>query len=197
MKKWIIFLIIIVILAAGGCIAFHHFVMYHTLDKGGMENPNYTDYFADEHKPDEKEIEKTTVRNETETGKDELQVSVQWAEGDLTDCEEFIANTSEEKVRVMFTANRSAKDFKLLSLTIEEVNEKGEATYAAEELYSMEELTPMRPLAAEIVFYGDIPNCGISYIDENGVTRNYTVEISGEDGSVLLNELTAQSLQFH
>ena len=33
-----------------------------------------------------------------------------------------------------------------------------------------------------------IPGTGISYVDENGVTRRFAVEISGMDGSLILQE---------
>lgn len=40
MKKWIITLITIVLLVAAGLLAYRHFLLNQTLDKGGMENPN-------------------------------------------------------------------------------------------------------------------------------------------------------------
>lgn len=39
-----------------------------------------------------------------------------------------------------------------------------------------------------MTFSGDIPNYGISYVDEQGTTRNYALEVSGKDGSILLSE---------
>ena len=38
------------------------------------------------------------------------------------------------------------------------------------------------------VFYGLIPNNGISYVDETGATRTFAVDMSGEDGSLYLWE---------
>lgn len=38
-------------------------------------------------------------------------------------------------------------------------------------------------------FYGAIPNYGISYVDGNGAARSFAVEMSGEDGSVVLRAL--------
>ena len=37
-------------------------------------------------------------------------------------------------------------------------------------------------------FFGDLPNNGVSYVGEDGATRNFAVNVSGEDGSLMLTE---------
>ena len=61
-------------------------------------------------------------------------------------------------------------------------------TYSARELYTLTSLTPERPLVVTMVFYGDTPNNGISYVDANGQVRRFALGQSGMDGSLYLNE---------
>ena len=51
-------------------------------------------------------------------------------------------------------------------------------------------LTPERSLVVRMTFPGDTPTYGISYVDESGdeMTHHLTVEVSGEDGTLLLRE---------
>lgn len=117
-----------------------------------------------------------------------------WAESDLrgtTDCERFVADDGEYAADVLFTAARSVTDFALVKLTVDEVSDDGSVSYSAEPLYSLDVLTPERPLAVRMSFPGDIPAYGISYTDEygDGLTHRLTVEISGEDGSLILREI--------
>ena len=80
------------------------------------------------------------------------------------------------------------RDFKILSLTLEEVAEDGTISFSTEEIYSRESLTKDSPLLVKLAFFGTIPSYGISYVDENGATRNYAIAESGKDGSVILWE---------
>lgn len=41
---------------------------------------------------------------------------------------------------------------------------------------------------AGLEFPGDMPSNGISYVDADGVTRNFAVDMSGMDGSLFLWE---------
>ena len=130
---------------------------------------------------------------QTEEIGDEIEqfVSVEWAELDvLSELDRYdVFYVSEgEGVKVLFTPSRSVKDFKLLALTIEDVDENGNIKFASEEVYSRESLDPECPLAAALDFFGDVPNNGFSYVDDNGTTKSYAVNISGEDGSLILTE---------
>lgn len=43
-----------------------------------------------------------------------------------------------------------------------------------------------------LVFWGDLPGYGISYVDANGDLRYFAIEVSGEDGALLLREADSE-----
>lgn len=121
----------------------------------------------------------------------ELPVKAIW----LKDCpdglsagEPFVAASGEFEVDLLFMAAGPVKDFKVLALEFKDIDEAGKPVFDVKELRCLDELTPEHPLAVTTVFYGDLPNNGISYVDGEGKTRNFSVGISGEDGSLTLNE---------
>ena len=97
---------------------------------------------------------------------------------------------SESAVKVVFSAESTVSDFRLLSIAMQDIDENGIFTFSAEELYSQPELTPGRPLEADLVFLGDIPNNGISFTDADGNVKYFSVDMSGMDGSLILWEIT-------
>ena len=54
--------------------------------------------------------------------------------------------------------------------------------------YSTDELTPEKPFVVTWLEIGSIPHRGISFVDENNVTRYFTMSRSGIDGSLLFAE---------
>lgn len=100
----------------------------------------------------------------------------------------FKVDESEYSTTILFIAEGTVTDFSFLSLSIKDVDENGKATFDTESLYKLDTLTEEKPLEVTLTFYGDSPVYGISYKDAQGVTKNYTVTISGEDGSVILSE---------
>lgn len=120
---------------------------------------------------------------------EELPVTALFAsDADVSAYDEFIADTDESQEKILFLAKSTVKDFQVLSLSLEDVDENGNITFSTETLYVLEELTPQRPLMAGMTIYGTIPNYGISYVDENGAARSFAVGISGMDGSLILEE---------
>ena len=120
-------------------------------------------------------------------------VQVYWAElwlHGITDYEKFVADDGEYSTDVLFTVKRTVTDFELMRLTIREIYEDGTASYASEPIYSLERLTPERPLVVHMTFPGDTPAYGISYVDESRdrMTHRLMIEISGEDGTLSLQE---------
>lgn len=97
---------------------------------------------------------------------------------------------SESAVKVVFSAESTVSDFRLLSIAMQDIDENGIFTFSAEELYSQPELTPGRPLEADLVFLGDIPNNGISFTDADGNVKYFSVDMSGMDGSLILWEIS-------
>lgn len=119
----------------------------------------------------------------------ELPVTAVFAsDADVSAYDEFIADTDELQENILFMTKSTVKDFQVLSLSLEDVDENGKVTFSTEKLYGLGELTPQRPLMVGMTMYGTIPNYGISYVDENGDTRCFSVGISGMDGSLLLEE---------
>lgn len=103
--------------------------------------------------------------------------------------DEFIADDSEYRQEVAFTANSKVTNFRVLSLRMGDVNEDGRVLFSAKELYSQKELTPEKPLVVTMSFPGDTPSMGISYVDSAGKEYVYSVSLSGLDGSVLLGDV--------
>lgn len=139
---------------------------------------------------------KLTLFSEYETSKEgknaaEPPLRVQEAEGALSRFSAydlFTASSSEPRVRVLFSTENSVRDFKVLALSFEDIDEKGKMKFAVKELHSLDRLAPERPLVVEMTFYGSIPNNGVSYVDQKGARRRFTVEQSGEDGALFLRE---------
>ncbi len=102
---------------------------------------------------------------------------------------EFIADESEQQAKVVFSTNALVRNFKVLSMNMEDVSDEGEMSFSiSEELYSLEKLTAEKPLVVGMVFVGSTPNMGISYIDNSGVEKLYAISMSGKDGELLLLE---------
>lgn len=106
----------------------------------------------------------------------------------ITAFDGFTAVEGDPAVRAMFLADVAVRDFKFLSLELQDVTEDGKPKFGVKELYSQKELTPERPLVVTLVFYGDSPSYGISYVDTDGEIRNYALNMSGMDGSLFLLE---------
>ncbi len=100
----------------------------------------------------------------------------------------FTVDESEYSTQILFLAEGKITDFNFLSLSIKDIDENGNMTFDTETLYSRDVLQEGKPLEVTLTFYGDTPAYGISYKDAHGVTKNYTVTISGEDGAVILSE---------
>lgn len=116
-------------------------------------------------------------------------VTADYAENvDFSVYDVFVAEESEFGTEVAFIGTGDVKDFKVLSLFLEEVKEDGTPVFATTPLYESEQLLPEKPLVVKMTFQGDIPAYGISYVDEKGETKTFAVEMSGMDGSILLSE---------
>lgn len=119
----------------------------------------------------------------------ETTVHAEYAEGAVdTEHDEYMVGDEESRTMLLFTAEKTVTDFKVLALSSFDFDENGNTSFSTETVYEQSELTPDRPLLAGLVFLGDIPNNGISYVDENGVEKRYAVDMSGRDGSLFLWE---------
>lgn len=121
---------------------------------------------------------------------DELELSVVWAkevEGDVSDYEEFIESEGEYVARIAYINRKDIKNLKVLDLEYQDANDRG-PIFGITEVYNADEAMNTYPLIVQVTMAGTIPNSGISYEDADGVTRYFSVSISGEDGSLILTE---------
>lgn len=122
-------------------------------------------------------------------------VRAQWPEEYFTDLSDYARvrlGLDEEQPLVCFTTERTVTDFRVLSLTFVSVDESGSLVFSTEETHYQEALTPEVPLLVRMELMGTIPNNGISYVDANGATRYFALEVSGFDGSLLLSAFEPQ-----
>lgn len=133
-----------------------------------------------------------TVESTVEESAEDLAVKAQyiWEVPELGGHDEYGLNDNTLTVEVVFTAESTVTDFKLLSISMQDYDDAGNFTFAAEEVYSQPELTPERPLVAGMEFWGDIPNNGISFTDADGNVKYYAVDMSGRDSSLFLLEIS-------
>lgn len=117
-------------------------------------------------------------------------IHVQWGESALPGLENYLEYVADEEYAapVLITTERTVTDFELVYLTLREVYEDGTVSYDADPVYSLESLTPECPLVAHLSFPGDLSAYGISFVDTDGTTHRLTVQVSGKDGSLLLQE---------
>lgn len=119
------------------------------------------------------------------------EVKLQWAKDALRDgmvFDGFVADVSEHQVTILLSSESDLKDFTFLSLTPEQVDDAGKVSFSTKELYYVEKLTPERPLLVTMTFFGDLPSYGISYVDQEGKTKHFSIDLSGKDGSLQLTE---------
>ena len=100
----------------------------------------------------------------------------------------FKVDESEYSTMILFLAEGTITDFKFLSLTVTDVDDNGRMSFDTEVLYTLDTMHEGKPVEVTLTFYGDTPAYGISYKDASGATKNFTVTLSGEDGSPVLTE---------
>jgi hypothetical protein len=145
---------------------------------------------AEETAESETAAPETTAAAVETTTEDTLpvQVFVQWADAmpkELRKAQQYTVIEDESSTLILFTTNRTARDFRVLGLELADVDDDGNISFRTETLLELDALAPNQPVAIETVFWGDIPNNGFSYVDENGQTQYFSVNISGMDGSLV------------
>lgn len=102
----------------------------------------------------------------------------------------YIADTaSDYQAKVVFSVNKDVKDFKVINLEFESADNNGNIKYKEHVVYTKDILSADKPLMVGMTLEGSIPNYAVSYKNSEGETKKYTVEVSGMDGSLLLNEM--------
>ena len=99
------------------------------------------------------------------------------------------ADDGEPSVYLVFKVDRQVRNFQVLSLMMRDFDEQtGKPVFDAKLVDMFAYLTPEKPLIVKTVFYGDLPNNGVAYTDADGTEHRFAVEMSGEDGSLVLTE---------
>ena len=104
--------------------------------------------------------------------------------------DEYILSEEESATKVAFFAQKPLKNFRVLNLEFVDADEDGNVLFQTKSMYQQKELMPDCPLVVQGVFYGSIPNWGVSYEDETGEIKAYSVSISGMDGSIVLSPIS-------
>jgi len=101
----------------------------------------------------------------------------------------FAADDADYAVDVVFTTDSTVRNFKIIALTLNEITNDGYISFFFEDLYTHGDLTPDKGLAVKMNLPETIPFYGISYTDETGADRVFSVNLSGFDGSVYLADI--------
>lgn len=93
------------------------------------------------------------------------------------------------KVEFVLYSDTTISHVHLFSVTMTSWDdETGDAVYEATLEDIQHQLDPEHPLSVGAVIWGDMPNLAVGYADANGVYHFAFIEISGEDGSLILRE---------
>ncbi len=80
--------------------------------------------------------------------------------------------------RLIIWTDIEVKDFSFIS--IKNDNTGSELSYfAGDTLFSVDEFSPEKPFVVNLLIPGTVPAYGISFVDENGVEKYYTIQLSG------------------
>ena len=101
----------------------------------------------------------------------------------------FNASTDEYAFYAVFRSDVRITDVKVLGLTFLDADENGNITFDREVLHTVEEIGPDFNLSVHLTADGSIPAYGISYVDTDGTEKAFSVNMSGEDGSLYLSEI--------
>lgn len=113
--------------------------------------------------------------------------SYEYTEYDYTEFEPVDEDTP--KVRFVLYADSSVKKVHLFSVSIQCIDDETGVEVMDAILENIQyEMAPEHPLAVTAVMYGDMPNLAVGYEDGTGAYHFAFIEISGEDGSILLSE---------
>lgn len=93
------------------------------------------------------------------------------------------------KVHFILYSDETVNHVHLFSITMRSWDDTtGEVIYDATLENIQYQVDPEHPLTVGAVIWGDVPNLAVGYADETGAYHFAFVEISGEDGSLILRE---------
>lgn len=92
--------------------------------------------------------------------------------------------------RIIFTTNTVLKDFKFIEIGWYEDTGGNIKFYEKTVLYSLKELSPEKAFVTAWMEQGSIPHRGVSFVDKNNTIKKFSIQMSGEDGSIYLTEIS-------
>ena len=102
------------------------------------------------------------------------------ASGDFARCN---VDDGEYSIKLMILPHETLRDVRFEKLMWVEDGYEVECTYDI-----FPELSAAWPLVADVVFYGDMTTYGVSFTDEYGAERHFSLFMSGMDGSIVASE---------
>lgn len=126
-------------------------------------------------------------------------ISVQWLEeaGNLTEYDECSITSGEDALSyIVFTSEQPVEEFCVLYLDVVDVSESGDILFYPYPATPALDSRLEKPLVVELSFAGDLPQYGFQYVDENGNTLRFAIEISGRDGSLVVREAVREYPDF-
>ena len=121
------------------------------------------------------------------------QLTADWSEDAVSDSWDTVpAETGDGAAAVTFTSDSTVRNFEILSLTTD-LAQDGTASYTlGASLYAVSELPQGSSVTAELAFIGVLPDLAVRYQETDGTERCFTLPVSGEDGSLLLTDITEE-----
>lgn len=100
---------------------------------------------------------------------------------------------------ILITSDSWVSNLNIWNLFVEDVADDGtvtcSTTLAGDDCH-WDTVTLDTPIAVQLIFYGDLPTYGISYEDQHGTLHCFAIEVSGDDGSLLLREADQNENEF-
>lgn len=92
-----------------------------------------------------------------------------------------------EQSAIVFTADGDITNFRTLELTFDNADDSGTMFFKTKDAEDYGTMKDGEAVTVDMVMLGDVPNNGIAYTYDD-ITKYYSVDISGNDGSVVLTE---------
>lgn len=144
---------------------------------------------TEEATAEETTVEETTSEETTEAAKNATLTVEQVEDIAGEPGTVFNASADEYAFYAVFRTDAKITDVKVLGLTFVDADEDGNITFDREVLYTVEEIRPDFNLSVHLTADGSIPAYGISYVDADGTEKAFSVNMSGEDGSLYLSAI--------
>ena len=106
--------------------------------------------------------------------------------GSYDSFESFVEFDEAGYQRIVLATNIAVKSFKYIEIGFNPDDDR--MFFEKSVLYELQTLTPEKPFLVTWMGLGTMPHRGISFVDENNLTRYFLIHESGLDGSLLVTE---------